>query len=251
APSTTCADTHIGGGHNRASVEREQRKAAVAERMSDNTVRSRLRATLNEPVDGDVAVSRTPRRLPEMLIGMVLVVGGALGGVVVFQRSSDRVVVVGAAHDLSRGTILTRSDVIAVEVGSLPSGAAVPGTEAGSLLGQRLLVDLPAGVPISPQIVASDELLGPNEALIPVALERGAVPSGLGRGDVVRVVISYPNHGGEALPPQVLGDVVEVFDFVLPDEFGNAVEVTLRADTDIAVDLARADRIQLLKVADR
>jgi hypothetical protein len=223
----------------------------VAERMSDNTVRSRLRATLNEPVDGDVAVSRTPRRLPEMLIGMVLVVGGALGGVVVFQRSSDRVVVVGAAHDLSRGTILTRSDVIAVEVGSLPSGAAVPGTEAGSLLGQRLLVDLPAGVPISPQIVASDELLGPNEALIPVALERGAVPSGLGRGDVVRVVISYPNHGGEALPPQVLGDVVEVFDFVLPDEFGNAVEVTLRADTDIAVDLARADRIQLLKVADR
>ncbi|MGA1148721.1 MAG: hypothetical protein ACO3V5_06285, partial [Ilumatobacteraceae bacterium] len=71
------------------------------------------------------------------------------------------------------------------------------------------------------------------------------------RGDVVRVVISYPNHGGDALPPQVLGDVVEVFDFVLPDEFGNAVEVTLRANTDIAVDLARADRIQLLKVADR
>ena len=66
--------------------------------MSDNTVRSRLRATLNEPVDGDVAVSRTPRRLPEMLIGLVLVVGGALGGVVVFQRSSDRVVVVGAAQ---------------------------------------------------------------------------------------------------------------------------------------------------------
>jgi hypothetical protein len=222
----------------------------VAERMSDNTVRSRLRATLNEPVDGDVAVPRTPRRLPEMLIGLVLVVGGALGGVVVFQRSSDRVVVVGAAHDLSRGTVLTRSDVTAVEIGSLPPGAAVLGMEAGSLLGQRLLVDLPAGVPISPQIVASDELLGPNEALIPVALERGAVPSGLGRGDLVRVVISYPNHGGDAPPPQVLGDVVEVFDFVLPDEFGNAVEVTLRANTDIAVDLARADRIQLLKVAD-
>jgi hypothetical protein len=186
-----------------------------------------------------------------MLIGLVLVVGGALGGVVVFQRSSDRVVVVGASRDLSRGAVLTRSDVIAVEVGSLPPGAVVPGTEAGSLLGRRLLVDLPAGVPISPQIVASDELLGPNEALIPVALERGAVPSGLGRGDVVRVVISYPNHGGDALPPQVLGDVVEVFDLVLPDEFGNAVEVTLRANTDIAVDLARADRVQLLKVADR
>jgi hypothetical protein len=186
-----------------------------------------------------------------MLLGLLLVTSGALGGVLVFQRSNDRTVVVGSARDLQRGTLLTRSDVIAVEVGALPAGAATQAGNAGVLLGQRLLVDLPAGVPISPQVVTPDELLGPSEALIPVALDRGAVPSGLGRGDAVRVVISFPNQGPDAPAPQVLGDVIEVFDITTPDDFGDSIQVTLRANSDIAVDLARAERVQLLKVADQ
>lgn len=223
----------------------------MAERMSDKTVRSRLRDALNEPGDTDIGEPRARRRTPEMLLGLLLVVGGALGGVVVFQRSNDRTVVVGTARELQRGTVLTRADVIAVEVGALPEGAATPAGNAGVLLGQRLLVDLPAGVPISPQVVVPDELLGPSEALIPVALERGAVPSGLGRGDAVRVVISFPNQGIDAPPPQVLGDVVEVFDITNSDDFDDSIAVTLRANADIAVDLARAERVQLLKVTNR
>lgn len=220
----------------------------MAERMSDKAVRSRLRDALNEPGDDDIVVPRTGRRVPEMLLGMLLVVGGALGGVVVFQRSNDRTVVVGSARDLPRGTVLTRSDVIAVEVGALPAGAATQADNAGVLLGQRLLVDIPAGIPISPQVVTPDDLLGPAEALIPVELDRGAVPSGLGRGDVARIVVSFPNQGTDAPPPQVLGDVVEVFDITTPDDFGDSIQVTLRANADIAIDLARAERVQLLKV---
>jgi hypothetical protein len=100
-------------------------------------------------------------------------------------------------------------------------------------------------------VVTPDELLGPSEALIPVALDRGAVPSGLGRGDAVRVVISFPNQGPDAPAPQVLGDVIEVFDIATPDDFGDSIQVTLRANSDIAVDLARAERVQLLKVANQ
>jgi hypothetical protein len=219
--------------------------------MSEQSVRSRLRDALNEPSDDDIVGPRARRRIPEMLLGLLLVTSGALGGVLVFQRSNDRTVVVGSARDLQRGTLLTRSDVIAVEVGALPAGAATQAGNAGVLLGQRLLVDLPAGVPISPQVVTPDELLGPSEALIPVALDPGAVPSGLGRGDAVRVVISFPNQGPDAPAPQVLGDVIEVFDIVTPDDFGDSIQVTLRANSDIAVDLARAERVQLLKVADQ
>ena len=223
----------------------------MAERMSEQSVRSRLRDALNEPSDDDIVGPRARRRIPEMLLGLLLVTSGALGGVLVFQRSNDRTVVVGSARDLQRGTLLTRSDVIAVEVGALPAGAATQAGNAGVLLGQRLLVDLPAGVPISPQVVTPDELLGPSEALIPVALDRGAVPSGLGRGDAVRVVISFPNQGPDAPAPQVLGDVIEVFNITTPDDFGDSIQVTLRANSDIAVDLARADRVQLLKVANQ
>ncbi len=221
----------------------------MAERMSDNGVRSRLRDAISDPADEDIPVPRSPRRVPEMLLGLLLVIGGSLGGVLVFQRSNDRVVVVGTSRELTRGTVLSRSDVTALEVGALPVGATTGAEDAGSLIGQRLLVDLPAGVPIPPHVVTADAILGPSEALIPVALDRGAVPSGLTRGDIVRVVISCPNQGIEAPTPQVLGDVIEVFDISVSEDFGDSVQVTLRANADVAVDLARAERVQLMKVS--
>ena len=223
----------------------------MAERMSDNTVRARLRDASNESIDDEVVVPRARRRTPELLLGLLLVVGGALGGVLVFQQSSDREVVVGAARALQRGTVLTRTDVMALEVGATPSGSVTSAGDASTLIGKRLLVDLPAGVPIAPSVVTTQQLLAESEALIPVALERGAVPSGLGRGDFARVIISFPNQGIDAPAPEVLADVVEVFDIEVPDDFGDTIRVTVRANADIAVDIARADRVQLMKVSGR
>ena len=101
----------------------------MSDNMTDQVVRARLRDTTinssndtrNGVAEDDVVLPRGRRRYPELLLGLLLVVGGALGVVLVFQRSSDRVVVVGAARELTRGTVLTRSDVIAVEVGALPA----------------------------------------------------------------------------------------------------------------------------------
>jgi hypothetical protein len=217
--------------------------------MSDNSVRARLRDTTNESLDDDIVAPAGRRRFPELLLGLLLVVGGALAGVVVLQSSSDQLVVVGSARDLPRGSVLTRDDVVAIEVGALPKASVTQATDAGALIGMRLLVDLPAGVPISPHVVTSQELLGATEALIPLALDHRAIPSGLGRGDMVRVVISFPNQGVDAPTPEVLAESVEVFDVEIPDEFGDVIRVTIRANTNIAVDIARADRVQLMKVA--
>jgi hypothetical protein len=98
-------------------------------------------------------------------------------------------------------------------------------------------------------VLTDQQLLEASEALIPLALTRSAVPSGLTRGDFVRVVISFPNQGTDAPVPEVLADTVEVFDIDISDDFGDAVRVTIRANADIAVDIARADRVQLMKVA--
>jgi hypothetical protein len=65
----------------------------------------------------------------------------------------------------------------------------------------------------------------------------------------VRVVISFPNQGADAPAPEVLADTIEVFDIDISDDFGDAVRVTVRANSDIAIDIARADRVQLMKVA--
>ena len=117
----------------------------MSDNMTDQVVRARLRDTTinstndtrNGVAEDDAVLPRGRHRYPELLLGLLLVVGGALGGVLVFQRSSDRVVVVGAARELTRGTVLTRSDVIAVEVGALPAGAVTGAGDASKLLGKR------------------------------------------------------------------------------------------------------------------
>ena len=223
----------------------------MAERMSDNAVRARLRDAPQESIDDAELVSGSRRRTPELLLGLLLVVAGALGGLFLLQRGEDVYTVVGSARELSRGTTLTPSDLIALEIGTVPPGSAVAASDAGSLIGKRLIVDLPAGVPLSTYVVTSQRPLGPSQGLIPIALDKGAVPSGLVPGDVVRVTISFPNRGVDAPVPEVLADSVEVYDIQVGDEFDDEVHITVLAPADMAVDLARAERIQLMKVSGR
>ena len=220
----------------------------MAERMSDNVVRARLR---DEPETDDSTTTR--RRLsPELLIGLVLIIGGALAGFTLFERSSDTITVVGAARNLPRGTVLTRDDLVALDVGQMPGGAVIRAHDASSALGHRLLADVPEGAPIVPYAITEPSVLGVDEALIPVALEPGCLPAGLAAGDLVRAVISFPNGGTDAPLPEVLPATVEVVDVGTTGEFGDELRVTLRAPATMALDLARADRISLMKVqADR
>ena len=224
--------------------------AAVAERMSDNSVRARLR-DIDDGEPSDVTSQREKRRSSELVAGLLLVVGGALGGLYFFQRGNEIQVVVGTASDLPSGTVLSQSDLIALELPRTSDGIGVDAADAGSLLGKRLLVDLPKGALVEHHVVTEELPLGPTEALIPLALPTTAVPSGLTRGDHVRLVMSFPDEGAEAPGPEMLDETMEVFDVVRQDEFSDAVTVTVRAPTDASVDIARADRIQLLKVAGR
>jgi hypothetical protein len=217
--------------------------------MSDNAVRARLRDA--STIDDDVSASapRRQRRTPEFLIGMLLIIGGAACGLFLVQQGDDREVVVGTSRALPRGTIIERSDLVALEVGRLPAGAATAAADAGLLIGRRVLIDLPAGVPLPTHTTSEDPPLSDSQALVPIALERGSIPSGLTRGDVVMVVISFPNSGEDAPLPEMLSEKMEVFDVTIPDDFGDEMRVTVRTTSDIAVDLARAERIQLVKVS--
>ena len=223
----------------------------MAERMSENTVRARLRDTPQDAVEEGDFVPSARRRSPELLLGMLLVVVGALGGMFLFRRAADGLTVVGTSRELPRGTTISPADLVALEIGEVPALAAVSASDAGSILGKRLAVDLPAGVPIPEYVVTVQQPLRETEALIPISLEKGAVPSGVGPGDVVRVTISFPNRGVDAPLPEVLQDPVEVHDIEFPDEFGDEVRVTIRAPVDMAIDLARAERIQLMKLAEQ
>ena len=219
--------------------------------MSDNAVRSRLR---DVPLDVEEVTEPRPkrgRRTSELLVGALLVLGGALAGLVVFQRGDPRFVVVATSSELQRGTIIDRSHLVALEVGSVPNHAITPAQDASDLLGKRLLVDVPAGVPLTRFVVSDARPLTGAQALIPLQLERGAVPSQIARGDMVQVIISFPNRGVDAPSPEILAETMEVFAIEFADEFDDRVNLTVVASPDSAIDLARADRIQVMKVASR
>jgi hypothetical protein len=44
---------------------------------------------------------------------------------------------------------------------------------------------------------------------------------------------------------------MEVFDILAADDFGDEVLVTVRATADLAIDVARAERVQVMKVPGR
>ena len=219
--------------------------------MSDNAVRSRLR---DVPTDVEELTEPRPkrgRRTSELLIGALLVLGGALAGLIVFQRGDPRFVVVATSSELQRGTIIDRSHLVALEVGSVPNHAITPAQDAAALLGKLLLVDVPAGVPLTRFVVSDVRPLTGAQALIPLQLERGAIPSEIAPGDMVQVIISFPNRGVDAPSPEILAETMEVFAIESADEFDDRVNLTVVASPDSAIDLARADRIQVMKVASR
>ena len=219
--------------------------------MSDNAVRSRLRDVPPEVEEITEPRPKGGRRTSELLIGALLVLGGALAGLVVFQRGDPRFVVVATSSNLQRGTIIDRSHLVALEVGSVPNHAITMAQDAADLLGKRLLVDVPAGVPLTRFVVSDARPLTGAQALIPLQLERGAVPSEIARGDMVQVIISFPNRGVDAPSPEILAETMEVFAIESVDEFDERVNLTVVASPDSAIDLARADRIQIMKVASR
>lgn len=223
--------------------------APVAERMSDNAVRARLRdETDDETVDG-ASDRRARRSSSELLIGLLLIAGGALAALMLFQRANSTEVLVAASRDLTRGSIVSRDDLVALEVPVTDAVLGVRAEQAGSLLGKRLLVDLPGGSLLQEHVLTEEEALGSGDAYIPLTVDSGSVPSGLRRGDTVRVVMSFPDLGEDGAATGLLSDPMTVFDVGTPGEFGDSVTVTVRASVDVSLDLARADGMRLLKVS--
>ncbi len=72
-------------------------------------MQDRVETTLNEQV------AKRHWRIPELAVGLVLMLGGALGAILLSRSGNSIVIVVGAAHDLQRGEKITPQNLIAIE----------------------------------------------------------------------------------------------------------------------------------------
>lgn len=188
------------------------------------------------------------KRVPEMALGLVLIIGGAFGALMMYRSGTESVTVVASANKLQRGQLISPSDLVATEMPGSAAQFFVGGLEAQSLVGKTIAVDVDAHVPLSTLMVTVNRPLGASEALTSVPVEVGNYPSEIAPGDRVRVVLAPEMTMNAATPPRMFEDVVTVWSIQLPENFSDQTVITLRGPLDLAMAVAGAGRVHIVLV---
>lgn len=191
-------------------------------------------------------VKKRSFRVPEVVLGVLLVAGCALAAVL-WQRSTNATTtVVVAARTIGRGSVIVADDLRGAQVGGETS-AMIGGESAHALLGRIAVVDIAAAVPLTPTLLTDERPLGADEALTSMALSPGQLPPDLAPNDHVRIVVtSQPDASGVAATAMldegaVVWSVVESQDRV-------STIVTLRGPISLTTLVASAAQVQLARV---
>ena len=222
--------------------------------MLNVLTRSRPSANGNSGAPPDVlkqsAKSSRKQRVPEMAIGIALVIGGALGSLLLFQSATNTITVVSASHFLPRGHVVTPSDLVAMELSEQSGKTFVKAGDAQSLVGKSMAIDVDSSTPIHPSMLQMRDPLASGEALTSTAVEAGDFPPALADGDRVQVVFAPDMSSGGALPPALYGQVVTVWSIVQPDNSLGAAVITLRGPIDLALAIAGAGKVHIALLGD-
>ena len=187
---------------------------------------------------------RTAFRPPEVVLGVLLVAGCALGAVLWQRNVDDAVTVVVAVRPIERGSPIAADDLGGVRM-SGDTSALVDGSAARSLLGQYATVDIASGVPFTPALVTGESPLAIDEALTPIALAAGEVPPDLAATDVVRLVVTTVD--GDRTETTTLDERASVWSVDLaPDDVTTVV--TVRGSVALAVSVSGAASVRLVRV---
>lgn len=128
-------------------------------------------------------------RLPELAIGLALMIGFALAAVLWHSSSSQKDPVLALSVDVARGDTIDAADLRVVYVASDDPITAVPQAASGEIVGRIAVTDLDAGTLVSRRLVADRVALQQGDGVVGLALDPGQYPAnGLLPGDKVNVV---------------------------------------------------------------
>jgi hypothetical protein len=164
----------------------------------------------------DLALAPPKRRVrvPELAVGMLVVVLFALGGVIWYLRSVDRTPTLALGSAVDRGEIVDADDLRVVYVASDDEVAGLRPSESGRVVGMVALVDLVPGMIVTDGLVAQGPRVGPDEGVVGLPLEPGQYPAfDLARGDrvdIVRIGAAASTEGEDGRTDAVVARAVEV-----------------------------------------
>ena len=173
--------------------------------------------------NGAVPLSDGPRlepparqrgRLPELVIGIIVMVAFALGAVLWHSSTTEREAVLALAGSVERGDTIVADDLRVVYVASDDPIAHVRREDSADIVGRIATSDLEAGTLVTRSQVADRVAIGAGDGVVGLALDPGQFPAlGLLPGDRVNVVSAEPVSpaDGEDAPSPVLARGGEVF----------------------------------------
>jgi hypothetical protein len=192
-----------------------------------------------------IAASK-PFRVPEVVVGVLLVIGCALLAVMWSQNANATTTVVVASRSIARGHVISADDLRGTPM-SGPTSAMIVGANAKDLLGQVALVDISPGEPFARSLVAAASPLSAGEALTSMALTPGQLPPDLAAGDHVRVVVTAAVDAAGAMKTLMLDAGATVWSVVTAPD-GATTIVTVRGPISLSSDVAAASKVQLARV---
>ena len=216
----------------------------------ENLTRTRARA-MQDRVETTQSEHTAKRRwrIPELAVGFVLMLGGALGAIILSRSGDSIVIVVGAAHDLQRGDKITPKDLVAVETSQSLAGSFITEAQASALIGQTALVDLRASTPLTVSMFSDQQQLLPSEALTSAAIQQGNYPIDLAVGDQVRIVTVPDIALSQNALPELFDQVVTIWSLNKSENNDSAL-VTFRSSLDLSLAIAKAGEVHIVRVAD-
>jgi hypothetical protein len=188
-------------------------------------------------------------RIPELAVGLVLMLGGALGAILLSRSGDSLVIVVGAAHDLQRGDKITPKDLVAVETSQSLAGSFITEAQASALIGQTAMVDLRASTPLTESMFSDQQQLLPSEALTSAAIQQGNYPIDLAVGDQVRIVTVPDIALSQNALPELFDQVVTIWSLNKSENNDSAL-VTFRSSLVLSMAIAKAGEVHVARVAD-
>lgn len=145
------------------------------------------------------STSRTPgrkrRSIPHLILGAVLVVACAAGGVVAAQQLGDRQEVIALARPVEVGHVILEQDLVRVSLAVDGALKAVPASAASSVIGRPAAYSLPVGILLTDDVMGPPRLPAEGRAIAALGLKPGQFPPELSAGSNVVVLASAPNEG--------------------------------------------------------
>lgn len=156
-------------------------------------------------------------------------VGGGLGGLLLFQQYNQRTPAVVLVEPVAHGEVVARENLAVTEVALAPGVAVL--TSLDDVAGRFAAHDLQVGELVSPaDLAAEDQLVAADRSVIGLQLEPGQYPTRrLAPGD--RVDVFAPGDA-EAVGP--LAADLAVFDVIESSTDGRTLLVSLVVTTDQA-----------------